>query len=149
MDKEILTLIEKAKVEAVINKLFICTDNREWEKVRECFDFKVLFDMSSMSGLQPTVFEADQIVREWKEALGKLEAIHHQAGNYITNINGSEASVFCYGISFHYLPNPSGENTRTFVGPYNFRLFKIGEDWKINVFKYNSKFIEGNLRLGE
>src|SRR5690606_8620780 len=111
---------EKVKVEEAITRLFIYTDNREWENVKKCFDHKVLFDMSSMTGTNATVFEAQQIVNEWEQSLKKLKAVHHQVGNYLTTITGDEASVFCYGIAFHYLPDPTGQNVRTFVGSYNF-----------------------------
>jgi hypothetical protein len=149
METEYKNLLEQRKVEEAITNLFIHTDNREWDKVRSCFDHKVLFDMSSMTGMPPTVFDAEKIMNEWENGLKNLKSVHHQAGNYLTTIKGNEALVFCYGIAFHYLPDTTGQDIRTFVGSYNFRLFKVGTDWKINVFKYNSKFITGNLTLGQ
>ena len=41
----------------------------------------------------------------------------------------------------------TGQNSRMFVGSYNFHLIKAGTDWKIDIFKYNLKFIDGNLEL--
>jgi hypothetical protein len=68
-------------------------------------------------------------------------------GNYIVKITGKSAEAFCYGIAIHYLPNDSGKNIRTFVGSYNFGLSKEKRKWLINKFKFNLKFIDGNLEL--
>ena len=42
------------------------------------------------------------------------------------------------------LPN---QNTRTFVGSYDFHLIKNDERWQIDKFKFNLKYIDGNLKL--
>jgi hypothetical protein len=60
---------------------------------------------------------------------------------------GNEAELFCYGIALHYLPNPTNRNTRTFVGSYDFHLLRTHGAWKIDRFKFNLKFIDGNKDL--
>ncbi|HEX9653664.1 MAG TPA: nuclear transport factor 2 family protein [bacterium] len=140
-------LLEKESVIAMINQLFISTDNRDWEKVKACFAREVLFDMTSLAGGEPSKMTAGQIASAWETGLKDLKAIHHQAGNYSVTINGSVATAFCYGIAFHYLPNPTAQNTRTFVGSYDFHLTKIDGGWRIDQFKFNLKFIDGNLNL--
>ena len=141
------TLLEKEAVIDTLNRLFISVDDRDWAAARECLAPRVLFDVSSMSGEAASTLAADEIIRAWEGALEPLEAVHHQAGNYRVEIKGSEADAFCYGIAYHYLPNSSGENTRLFVGSYDFHLQKSGACWVIDHFKYNLKFIEGNLEL--
>jgi hypothetical protein len=74
--------------------------------------------------------------------------VHHQIGNIVVQVLGSTASLFCYGIAIHYLPSPSGRNTRTFVGSYDIRLVRKKGGWKIDGFSYHSKFVLGNLTLG-
>jgi len=138
---------EQNEVIAVANKLFICTDNRDWQCVRDVFAPEVLFDMTSLAAGQPEKKTPQQITDGWDQGLKSLKAIHHQAGNYQVTLKGNEADLFCYGIAFHYLPNPSNQNTRTFVGSYNFHLVKGEGGWKINAFKFNLKFIDGNKDL--
>lgn len=140
-------LLEKDAVIGVINQLFISTDNRDWAKVKTCFTDKVLFDMTSMAGGEPATMTSQQIVDGWDQGLKALKAVHHQAGNYVVNINNNEAEAFCYGVAFHYLPNKTNQNTRTFVGSYNFHLTKTGNAWRIDKFKFNLKFIDGNANL--
>ena len=139
-------LEEKAAIETV-NRLFVSTDNRDWEGVKACFADVVVLDMTSMVGGEPSKLTPQQIVDAWDAGLKGLKAIHHQAGNYDLALRENEADVFCYGIATHYLPNATGQNSRMFVGSYNFHLKKIKQDWKIDHFKYNLKYIDGNLEL--
>jgi hypothetical protein len=140
-------LIEEKNVVKTVNRLFVSTDNRDWEGVKACFADKVVLDVTSMVGGAPNQLTPQQIADAWAQGLRGLKAIHHQAGNYDVALKADEADVFCYGIAFHYLPNITGKNTRTFVGSYNFHLIKAGADWKIDIFKYNLKYIDGNLEL--
>lgn len=140
-------LSDQADVIKTINTLFVETDNRNWVAVKATFADTVLFDMTSMAGGQPTRLSSQNIVDAWDQGLKPLRAIHHQAGNFIVSIDGSQAEAFCYGIASHYLPNVSNQNTRTFVGSYNFHLAKHGQAWTIDRFKFNLKYIDGNKEL--
>lgn len=141
-------LTDQNDVIAAANRLFICTDNRDWQCVKDVFAPEVLFDMTSLVGGKPSKLTPQQIVDGWDQGLKNLKAIHHQAGNYQVTLKGNEADLFCYGIAFHYLPNPSNQNTRTFVGSYNFHLTRTDAVWKIDRFKFNLKYIDGNKDLG-
>lgn len=140
-------LLEKDKIIETINTLFICTDNRDWEVVENCFADKIHFDMTSVGAEKVEVLEPKQITKMWEEGLGSLDAIHHQAGNYKVEIRDNKAITFCYGIASHFKKNNSEKNTRTFVGSYNFHLSKIDKDWKIDSFKFNMKYVDGNINL--
>jgi len=147
INEQLQQLMEKEQVKETVNQLFISTDNRDWPKVKSLFASTVLFDMTSMAGGEPSTLTSQEIVDGWDQGLKALKAIHHQAGNYIININQEGAEVFCYGTASHYLPNQSGQNTRTFVGSYNFHLHKEGGQWRIDRFKFNLKYIDGNRDL--
>jgi hypothetical protein len=132
---------------AVANRLFICTDNRDWSCVKDVFAPEVLFDMTSLAGGRPEKKTPRQITDLWDQGLKALKAIHHQAGNYQVAVNVNEADLFCYGIAYHYLPNPTNQNTSVFVGSYDFHLVKGDGGWKIDRFKFNLTFIDGNKDL--
>ncbi len=140
-------LLAKEDVRDVVNRLFISTDNRDWNAVTEVFASEVLFDMTSMVGGEPVTMTPADIVAAWAKGLKPLKAIHHQTGNYVINVERNAADVFCYGIASHYLPNKTNRNTRTFVGSYNFHLMKSGAKWQIDQFKFNLKYIDGNMKL--
>jgi hypothetical protein len=89
----------------------------------------------------------EQISATWEQGLRPIQATHHQAGNYRVDIHGEQATAFCYGIAVHYRETRSGRNTRTFVGSYDFHLLRIGGRWRIDSFRFNLKFLDGNLEL--
>ncbi len=139
--------MEKERVIETVTRLFINTDNRDWPKVKALFASKVLFDMTSLAGGQSVTVTPQEIVDGWDKGLKALKAIHHQAGNFLVDITDNEANLFCYGVAWHYLPNKTNRNTRTFVGSYDVHLVKQDREWKISGFKFNLKFIDGNTDL--
>ncbi len=149
MNDQLQTLIDKDKLTEVVNQLFISTDNKDWLKVKELFSSEVLFDTTSITGGDPVTLTPQEIVDSWEKGLKPLKAVHHQAGNYVVNIKQNEAEVFCYGIATHYLPNKTNKNTRTFVGSYNLHMINNGGKWEIDKFKFNLKYIDGNIYLEE
>jgi hypothetical protein len=145
--KQYQNLLAKEEIRNVVNRLFISTDNRDWDAVKAVFAPEVLFDMTSMVGGKPVTMKPADIVAAWDKGLKPLKAIHHQAGNYVINVKQNTADAFCYGIASHYRPNKTNRNTRIFVGSYNFHLAKNGANWQIDQFKFNLKYIDGNPRL--
>ena len=142
-------LNDQNDVIATANRLFVCTDNRDWACVRDVFAPEVQFDMTSLGAPKAEKKTPQEIADMWEQGLKALAAIHHQSGNFQAAIRENEADLFCYGTAYHYLPNPTDRNTRTFVGSYNFHLVRAdGESaWKIDRFKFDLKFIEGNKDL--
>jgi hypothetical protein len=147
MDDKLTELTAKDEVIGAVNRLFMYTDRRDWERVKGCFADEVHFDVTSMVGGEPTMLTPDDIVAAWDEGLKHLDAIHHQAGNYLVDVAKNEATVFCYGTASHYLPNDTGDNTRTFIGSYDFHLKKDADAWRIDKFKFDLKYIDGNPNL--
>jgi hypothetical protein len=146
-DPKVQLLSDQTDVIRTINTLFIETDNRNWDAVKLVFADTVLFDMTSIAGGQPTRLSSQHIVDAWDQGLKPLQAVHHQVGNYLVTINGSQAQAFCYGTASHYLPSANNQNTRTFVGSYDFHLTRHGESWTIDKFTFNVKYIDGNKDL--
>jgi SnoaL-like protein len=138
---------DKDRIIDTATRLFISTDNRDWSGVKTLFAPSVLFDMTSLAGGQPVTTMPQEIVDGWDKGLKFLKGIHHQAGNFLVDVGSEEASVFCYGIAWHYLPNRTNNNTRTFFGSYDIHLAKLGGEWKIDRFKFNLKFMDGNPEL--
>ena len=133
----------------VVNKLFVYTNNRQWDKIiDEAFTDSVLVDMSSAGGSEAASLSAKEICDNWNKGLQGIDALHHQAGNYLLTINNTEATVEAYAIAIHFKEKAKHGKTREFVGSYNLSLSNIqGKGWRINSFKYNLKFIDGNVNL--
>ena len=140
-------LIEKERIRDVVNDLFVGTDERDWVRVAAALAPRVLFDVRSMTGAAPETLDASAIIAGWTEGLRPLKAVHHQTGNFRVRVSADEADVFCYGTASHYRPNASGRNTRVFVGSYDFHLTRQTGGWRIDVFRFHLKYVDGNLEL--
>jgi hypothetical protein len=147
MENEVLDLLDRTRVIETINRLFIGTDDRDWSLVRSCFAPRVLFDMSSLGAGPAKETTPAEIVAGWEAGLKPIKAVHHQVGNHVVRVLGDRAEAFCYGIATHYLPNRTNANTRTFVGSYDFELSRTSATWVITKFRFNVKYVDGNLDL--
>lgn len=138
---------DREAVIEVVNKLFIAVDTRDWSLAHQCLAEKVHFDMTSVGDPGPSLRGAQEITGAWQSGLASLEAIHHQSGNFVVRVAGDEADCSCYGVAYHFRRVRSGRNTRMFVGSYEYGLSRSGESWRITRFKFNLKFVDGNLEL--
>lgn len=147
MQSGLESLLEKERILDTVNDLFVGTDERDWERVAAALAPRVLFDVRSMTGEPPETRDAVSIIAGWTEGLRPLKAVHHQTGNFRVRVAGEEADVFCYATASHYLPNRSGRNSRVFVGSYDLHLTREGGAWRIDLFRFHLKYVDGNLDL--
>ena len=140
-------LLERDAVIPTLNRLFRSVDEKDWKQAEDCLAPHVLLDVTSLAGGEPENTTGSAIVDGWREGLGHLVATHHQAGNYEVELHGEEATATCYGTAYHYLPNDSDRNTRTFVGTYEFRLRRRRGRWEVDLLRYNLKFLDGSPDL--
>ncbi len=135
-------LVDRQNVEDTVNRLFIGTDNKNWSEVRSVFAEKVNFDMSSLTGATPTILTSQAITDMWDRGLKPVQSLQHQSGNFLINISGDDAEVFCYGTATHYKNPQFKKNVTSFVGSYNIHLKKIDSIWKIDSLRFNKKYVE-------
>jgi SnoaL-like domain len=135
------------EVVEVVNKLFIYTDTQDWEKLQgEVFSNDVFFDMSSLGGKKEEL-TSKAICEMWQNGFKDIDSINHLAGNYLVKINDTIATVFAYATAVHFREAAKNGTTREFIGTYNINLMKHGIGWRIYQFKYDLKFISGNIDL--
>jgi len=139
---------EREQIVETVNKLFVYTDNQEWTKLQEeVFTSNIELDMVSMGAEKAETVSSREICYRWEKAFEELDAIHHQAGNYIVKIHDDQADVYAYSIATHYREAAKKYKTREFVGSYDLHLTKSPFGWRINKFKYNLKYSSGNMTL--
>jgi hypothetical protein len=142
----------KSKYDELIelaNKLFIYTDYQQWDKLMsEVFAEHVLFDMASLGAGEPKKISAQDICDMWKTGFAGIDAVHHQSGNFLVNFASDDsAEIYCYAIAIHFKNAATQGKTRQFVGSYNLHAVLTDIGWRLNSFKYNVKFVEGNAEL--
>lgn len=139
---------EREQIVEIVNKLFVFTDNQKWIKLQEdIFAPTLELDMVSMGADKPETTSSREICYRWEKAFEELDAIHHQAGNYVVTIYGDEATVYAYSIASHYREAAKKGKTREFVGSYDLHMTKSHRGWRIDKFKYNLKYSTGNMTL--
>lgn len=141
---------KRDEVIEVANKLFIYTDHQQWDNLlSEVFTKEVDFDMGSLNGSQPQKVKATDICSAWKIGFEGVDALHHQSGNYLVRFNADEieAEVYCYATASHYKQAATQGKTREFVGSYNLHMVLTDEGWRLSTFKYNLKFVTGNVEF--
>ncbi|RJP80223.1 MAG: nuclear transport factor 2 family protein [Candidatus Zixiibacteriota bacterium] len=140
-------LLAKDRIIELLNRLFISTDDRDWPAVRACFAKSVHFDVTSLAGGEPQTMTPEQIAAGWEEGLRAIPVVFHQAGNYLVEVTGDQATAFCYATATHYQPTQSGNKVRTFIGSYDFELIRRGNAWLITSFQYHLKALFENVAL--
>ena len=141
------TLLDKDAIGDVINRLFVGTDDRDWAAVRAALAPRLHVDMTSVAGGSASEIDGAEVAAMWETGLQPIQAVHHQTGNLRIAVDGDTAEAFCYGTATHYRPTASGRNVRTFVGSYDFRLARMDGAWRITLFRFNLKYLDGNLQL--
>ena len=141
-------MTQREQIIQVVNKLFIYTDRRDWQGLQEeVFTSEVWFDVTSLGAAQPEVLTAPAICDMWAAGFEGIDHIHHQAGTYVVEIDGEQASVDAYAIATHYKKMAKEGHTRTFVGSYKLGLTHLESGWRLNSFAYYLKYIDGNQQL--
>lgn len=139
---------ETQQIQETVTKIFINTDNRNWESIETQFADKVTLDYSSMNGNPAAKLTPIEITSAWKTVLPGFTFTQHQIGNFITEIKENKAHTYCYGTATHFIEDKNG-SMWTVVGTYDFDLEKIDHKWKVTTMKFNYKYQDGNSKLIE
>ena len=141
-------MIEREEIIEQINKLFIYTDDRNWELLKsEVFAEIVFLDMTSLGG-EAKEMTSVEICEMWEEGFKEIDSVNHLAGNHLVKKKSdNEAVAFCYSTATHFKDSAQNGKTREFVGKYDFKLRKTNKGWRIFHFVYTLKYTNGNMDL--
>ena len=141
-------VLTRLELTELANKLFMYCDAQQWQRLLdEVFLQTIWFDMSSAGGNKPQQLDASDICKLWADGFAGLDAIHHQAGHYLINLSGDKADIFAYAVATHYKKSATKGTTRSFVGSYDLKAQLTDRGWRLSQFKYNLKYIDGNISL--
>jgi hypothetical protein len=146
-DVPVQQILARQQVIEAVDELFMATDRKDWEAVRAVLAPELVFDMSSAGGGPAATLKGAEVAGLWERGLARIQEIHHQAGNHRVTVEGTTARATCYAVAWHYRPGVPGGNTRVFVGSYEYELEYMDERWRITLFRYHLKFIDGNTAL--
>ena len=92
-EAELEVLMARQDIVDTVTRLFIGTDNKNWDAVMNVFANEVHFDMTSLAGGEPAVLTSRQIVDAWEEGLKDVEKIHHHVGEQVYDADKDERSM--------------------------------------------------------
>ena len=140
-------LLDERDVRETVTRVFVGTDRRDWRMVEACFSDVATLDMTSLTGGEPVRLTPSQIAGGWATGLAPIDHVHHQLGNFLIEITGDAARASCYGIALHHRKVADPRSVRRFVGGYDVRLSRRDGAWKIDRFRFDVAFVDGNLEL--
>lgn len=138
---------EVAAIISAYSDIFINTDSHNWEACQNCFVDEPEIDYASLNGQPATRVKATDLIASWKGFLPKFKFTMHYLTNHRVNIEGNQATGFCYGHAIHHLPNAAGGDMWGVYGTYNFELIKTDQGWRVSKMRYNHKVQDGNPNL--
>ena len=139
---------DQKEITDLVNRLFMYTDDRNWQGLRnEVFSPTVYFDMVSAGAGPARTIPSEEITNIWNQGFQGVDAVHHQAGHYLITVNGNGADIYAYSVATHFRQAATKGKTRTMVGSYDLKAERTSSGWRLNQFKYNLKYMEGNLTL--
>ena len=134
------------EAEKLVKLLFLYTDEREWDKLKDVFAETFILDYESMNGKPPKKMTPNELVESWRGLLPGFEFTHHQLGNIITEIKKNKAHVLCYGTATHYIQDYE-EPVWNVVGTYDLEIIEENGTLKVDKMRFNYKYATGNLSL--
>ena len=138
-------IADKIELTELTNKLFMYTDAQQWKRLlSEVFCHEVWFDTGDG---QAKNLHATEICELWRQGFLGLDAVHHQAGHYLINIEQGSADIYGYAVATHYKKTATNGNTRVYTGSYDLKATRSDKGWRLSQFKYNLKYIDGNVSL--
>ncbi|MEU0544362.1 nuclear transport factor 2 family protein [Nocardia sp. NPDC005978] len=143
---DLQALADRLEVSDIITKLFVWCDQGRWAELADSVLAEQVFFDSGFGGDAETRTAAS-IVDDWAQALGPLDAVHHQAGNHLVEITGDTAVAHADAIAVHLKNDAAQGKTRWFVGSYVLGLRRSPAGWRIDRFEYRLKLIDGNADL--
>lgn len=136
---------DKIELMELANKLFMYTDAQQWKRLlSDVFCHEVWFDVGDG---QAKTLHATEICEMWRQGFLGLDAVHHQAGHYLINIDDGSADIYGYAVATHYKKTATKGNTRIYTGSYDLKAIRTDKGWRLSQFKYNLKYLDGNASL--
>jgi hypothetical protein len=96
----------------VLTRLLHAVDALEWGGVSAALDREVLVDYTSLSGGEPEVLSADDLIARWQGLLPGFDATQHLTGPVVlTDDGGPGVRADTHLVAYHQLSGADGGQT--------------------------------------
>mgnify|MGYP003700406985 CR=1 FL=1 len=141
----VVTLLEEAKIEKVLNRYATALDSRNWSELAEVFAPDATANYQGI-GLCNGLGEIVELV---KSVLGQCGPTQHLLGNVDVQVNGSEAQARCYLQAIHVGIGDYEGQILTVWGEYRDELRRTPAGWRIVYRELAGIHTEGDIGLGQ
>lgn len=113
-----------------VNRIALMADLRDWAAVRACFTPQVEIDYTSLTGGQPEVIAADDLVARWRSVFETtFKTTQHLLGSHSIAIEGNIATCISHFQARHIPFNAA--QVWTLGGHYRHELIKSQDAWLV------------------
>lgn len=128
----------------ITNAIDVAVDRKDWAKARSFFADELRADFTSLTGGEPTVIKADDLIAGWKTNLGPAKTSLHIRGNHLVTISGDNATVYSHGYAWNKMEG-NGNPLWEVWGNYTHELRRTAEGWKVTAFTFVMTHERGNM----
>jgi len=149
-------LSDRAEITDACTRMAWLADRRDWSALRDVFDDQVDLDYTSLTGADPALLTAQQVVDGWAAGLGGLAATQHLVANHLVAVRrqaeggaqvGDTAVCTAAFQATHLLPNATGGPIWTLGGHYRHTLRRTTTGWRITSVTMTADWAAGNQQI--
>ena len=122
-------LTDQHQIIATTITMAVLADRREWDALTTVFTNEVRSDYTALTGGEPSMVRAIDLVAGWKEGLSAFTATQHLVTNHEVAITGNSAEVRAYFQATHCKPD---QTLWILGGRYYYTLEKQVGGWRIS-----------------
>ncbi len=121
------TLLERARIESVLNRYACALDARDWSALGDVFTPDATAHFQGIGHYQGR----DAIIAVIQSALSHCGSTQHLLGNVRIEVDGDRAQAKCYLQAVHAGLGEFAGATLIIWGEYRDRLVRLPEGWRI------------------
>lgn len=127
----------RVQIEDVVKKYATAVDERDWQKLAECFTEEAIGNYIGMAYL-----EGRQAIVDWVASkVGNAELTMHVMSNIEVTVAGERASSRCYGTAYLKFPSGPGSVLATRGIVYTDELKLVHGQWRISQRTHEARFM--------
>ena len=100
----------KIELHDLVTRMFVYTDCRRWDELRDVFADEVTLDWTALFGGGPATVAGQEVAGIWQQGMAGWKATQHPTGNILIEIepDAEEATISVDAQATHYLPDDLG-----------------------------------------
>lgn len=136
-------LWEERAITKVITRFGRSLDTGERDMYMACFQKEVSLDFERLTGHAEVRIPTD-LLKRWADLFLSPTRRHHTYSNFDITFDGERAHAKVYFTARHWKATDHGDSANTQYGWYDYWLVRTTDGWKIQRFKHDFQWVDGN-----